>query len=237
MIAPAKRRGRAGTTAIGLYAGPMPFHPHPRLSPTPDIQIDSDERVWDGRFPLDVVRFRHRRFDGAFSGTKTWELWRRGTAAAVLPYDPWQDALVLIEQFRLPAYAAGLDPVMVEMPAGLCDAGEAPERTATREIQEEMHLATDRLEPVGRYLLTAGGSDELCTLFAGRVRAPAADAQGIAGYAGMAAEQEDIRIRVWPADRAIAAALAGEVPNSVAAIALLWLAARRDWLRQQWLAS
>jgi ADP-ribose pyrophosphatase len=215
----------------------MPSRSHPSLSPHPDIQIDSDERVWDGRFPLDVVRFRHRRFDGAMSGTKTWELWRRGNAAAVLPYDPWQDAVVLIEQFRLPAYAAGLDPVMVEMPAGLCDAGESAEVTAYREIQEEMHLATDRLEHVGRFLLTAGGSDELCTLFAGRVRVPAANADGIAGYAGMAAEQEDIRVRVWPADRAIAAALAGAVPNSVAAIALLWLAARRDWLRSQWTAA
>jgi ADP-ribose pyrophosphatase len=102
------------------------------------IELLSEQRVWSGRFPLDVVRFRHRRFDGTVSGEKTWEVWRRGRAAAVLPYDPTADAVVLIEQFRLPALVAGLDPVLVEMPAGLCDDGEAAEATARRETLEEM---------------------------------------------------------------------------------------------------
>ena len=51
---------------------------------------------------------------------------------------------------------------------------------------------------------------------------------------GAEAEGEDIRTRVWPADKAIALALNGETPNSVTAIGLLWLAAKRDILRQQW---
>ena len=75
----------------------------------PDVLIEADDRVWDGRFPLDRIRFRHRRFDGAFSSPRIWEIWRRGRAAAMLPYDPVADAVVLIEQFRLPALAAGLD--------------------------------------------------------------------------------------------------------------------------------
>ncbi len=90
----------------------------PPLPAHPDVLIEADERVWDGRFPLDRIRFRHRRFDGTLSGPRTWEFWRRGRAAAMLPYDPVEDAVVLIEQFRLPALAAGLDPVMVEVPAG-----------------------------------------------------------------------------------------------------------------------
>ena len=57
---------------------------------------------------------------------------------------------------------------------------------------------------------------------------PTADADGIAGHAGMADEHEDIRVRVWPADRAIEAALAGAFTNSVTMIGLLWLAAQRD---------
>jgi hypothetical protein len=66
------------------------------------------------------------------------------------------------------------------------------------------------------------------------VRVPAADAHGIAGHAGMAAEHEDIRARIWPASRAIDTALAGGFPNSVTSLALLWLASRRDWLRAHW---
>jgi ADP-ribose pyrophosphatase len=200
-----------------LYAGDMPSRTVPSLPAHPDVEICSEQRVWSGRFPLDVVRFRHRRFDGVRSGVKTWEVWRRGRAAAVLPYDPVADAVVLIEQFRLPALAAGLDPVLVELPAGLCDDGETPEVTARRE--------------------TPGGSDEVCELYAGRVQAPTAAADGIAGHAGMVSEQEDIRIRVWPADQAIEAALAGRLPNSVAAIGLLWLAARREALRRDWITT
>ena len=204
------------------------------LPPFPGLTVENQERVWDGRFPLDRIRFRHRRFDGEMSGQRTWELWRRGKAAALLPYDPVKDAVVLIEQFRLPALAAGLDPVLVEVPAGLCDPGETAEQTIRREVREEMGLDAGRLSRISQILLTPGGSDELCTLFVGEVSAPVAGDDGISGIAGRADESEDIRVRVWPADRAIAAALEGRVPNSVAAIALLWLNACRDALRGEW---
>ncbi|HEX4259665.1 MAG TPA: NUDIX domain-containing protein [Acetobacteraceae bacterium] len=206
----------------------------PSLPAHPDAIVQSEETVWNGRFPLQVVRFRHRRFDGTMSGPRTWEMWRRGPAAAMLPYDPAADAVVLIEQFRLPALAAGLDPVMVELPAGLCDPGEAPADAIARELREEMGLTATRTERIGQFLLTPGGSDECCTLFAGCVTAPSADAGGIAGTAGLAAEQEDIRLRVHPAASAIDAALAGAYANSVTAIALLWFAAMRDRLRREW---
>ena len=131
----------------------------------------------------------------------------------MLPYDPDTDQVVLIEQYRLPALAAGIDPVLVELPAGLCDAGETPEQTARREMLEEMALPVTTLLPIGDFLLTPGGADELCALYLGRVVAPPADADGIVGHAGLAAEHEDIRTRVWPAARAIEAALAGRFAN------------------------
>ena len=200
----------------------------------PDVVIDTDEAVWTGRFPVHLVRFRHRRFDGAMSGQRTWELWRRGRAAAVLPYDPWRDEVVLIEQFRLPALAAGVDPVMVEVPAGLCDGEEDAEATARREVGEEAGIAVDLMERVGDFVLSAGGSDERCALFAGRVRLGDG---ALAAGGGLAAEYEDIRILRLPAPEAVSRAVAGAYPNSVTTIALLWLAARRDQLRVAWGAA
>ncbi|HVY17469.1 MAG TPA: NUDIX domain-containing protein [Rhodopila sp.] len=205
---------------------PIPAHP--------DVIIDAERRAWSGRFPLDVVTFRNRRFDGALSAPHTWEVWRRGQAVAMLPYDPAADAVVLIEQFRLPALVAGLDPVLVECPAGLLEENEDPEAAMARELQEEMGLTADRMERVGNYILSAGGADEVCLLYAGRVDAPLADGAGLAGAFGLAAENEDIRVRVWPADKAIAAALAGRITNVIAALALFWLASQRDRLRAEW---
>jgi ADP-ribose pyrophosphatase len=206
---------------------PIPHHP--------DVAIEAEKRVWSGRFPLDVVKFRHRRFDGTMSDTRTWELWRRGRAAALLPYDPIADAVVLIEQFRFPALVAGIEPTLVELPAGLCEDNEDPADTIRREMREEMRLDANRTEPIGTFLLTAGGSDEYCFLYAGRVVAPAADGEGIAGFGGETSESEDIRIRVWDANDAIQAAFAGCFTNSITAIALFWLASRRDWLRHRWM--
>ena len=207
----------------------------PPIPPHPDVVIESEQRVWSGRFPLDVVKFRHRRFDGVMSDTRTWELWRRGQASALIPYDPVADAVVLIEQFRFPALAAGLDPTLVEFPAGLCEKDEDPAETIRREMREEMNLDADRVERIGGFLLTAGGADEFCHLYAGRVVAPPADGEGIVGFGGEASENEDIRVRVWAADDAIQAAFAGCFTNLITAVGLFWLASRRDWLRQQWM--
>lgn len=182
---------------------------------------------------MDLVTFRHRRFDGTLSGPRHWELFRRGRAAAVLPYDPWTDQVVVIEQFRLPALAAGLDPIMREIPAGLCDAGEDPEATIRRELVEETGLSATEIAWVGDYLLTPGGADERCALFLGRVSAPAGRDGPHPGH-GLAEEGEDIRLVVQPAAEAIADVLAGRIANSVLAIALLWFAARRVDIRRGW---
>jgi ADP-ribose pyrophosphatase len=199
-----------------------------------DVELLSAEPVWQGRFPLHLIRFRHRRFDGTMSGERRWELWRRGRAASVLPYDPVADAVVMIEQFRLPALAAGLDPVMMEFPAGLLDPGEAPEATVRREMLEEAGIELERLEPALRILLTPGGCDEHCTLFVGEVRLGPVPEPRVLGAGGLAAEHEDIRVHALPATLAIERALAGEYENSVSLLGLLWLAAKRGDLRGRW---
>ena len=207
---------------------PSPIPPHP------DAVVESQQRAWTGRFAVDLIRFRHRRFDGTMSDARTWELWRRGRAVALIPYDPITDSVVLIEQFRLPALAAGIEPVLVELPAGLIEDGEDPETAMHRELHEEMRIQADRLQRIGAFLLTAGGSDELLDLYVGRVTVPPTGPDGIVGLAGAEVEGEDIRTRVWPADKAIALAMSGAMPNSVATIGMLWLAAKRDELRTEW---
>ncbi|MFN6998475.1 MAG: NUDIX domain-containing protein [Elioraea tepidiphila] len=206
-------------------AKPIPAHP--------GLTVLSDEVVWDGRFPLQRIRFRRERFDGGQGGVQTWELWRRGQAVAVLPWDPWTDRVALIEQFRLPALAAGFAPVMVECPAGLLEDGEDPAEAARRELAEETGLVADRLLPMGRYILNQGGSDENITLFLARTRLPE---PGHAGHHGLHAEHEDIRLLVLDADAAIAMLDDNRMCNATGALCLSGFARRRAALLNDWTA-
>lgn len=200
------------------------------LPPCPGVEILGEETVWNGRFPLQRVTFRRRRFDGGEGGVLIWELWRRGFAVAILPYDPWTDRVALIEQFRIAALAANLDPVVTECPAGLLDPGESEEATAIRELREETGLGTDRIQRIGKYILTQGGCDETITLYAARVRL---DSEA-ATHHGLAHEHEDIRLKIVSADEAIAMLDDNRIENATAALCLNWLARRRAQLRKDW---
>ena len=204
-------------------APPVPAHP--------GMTVLADEVVWDGRFPLQRVRFRYTRFDGTPSSELTWELWRRGRGCAVLPYDPVRDSVALIGLFRLPALAAGFPPVMTECPAGLVEDGEDPEDAARREVAEEARLQPERMERIGRFMLMQGGCDETMFLYAARVALPeAADA----GTHGLVQEGEDIRVLILPAEEAFALLDANRIENVTAGLCLWWLRHHRARLRQEW---
>lgn len=200
------------------------------IPPFPGLDILSEETVWNGRFPLQRIRFRKRRFDGGEGGELTWELWRRGFAVAMLPYDAARDRVALIEQFRLPALAAGLHPVVTEVAAGLLEPDEDPEAAAHRELTEETALTATRLERIGRYILTQGGCDETITLFAARCDLP----EEAATIGGLAAEHEDIRLQILPAEEALAMLDDNRIENATAALCLHWLARHRARLKREW---
>ena len=203
----------------------------PPIPARPGLEIRSDEVVWQGRFPLQRVVFTYERFDGRRSAELTWELWRRGRGVAILPYDPVADRVALIQQFRLPALAAGLDPVMTECPAGLLEPAEDPEAAGRRELAEETGLITGRMERIGRYMLMQGGCDEVMFYYAARVALP--DPEAI-GTHGLTHEGEDIRVLVLPAEEAFALLDANRIENVTAAVCLYWLRGHRERLRREW---
>jgi ADP-ribose pyrophosphatase len=179
---------------------------------------------------MDVVRFRHRRFSGEWSQPLTHDVLRRGQAVAAALYDPDRDAVVLVEQLRLPALLAGASPWQIEVVAGLVDAGEPPELVAVRETREEAGLALGgELVPIQRYLPSPGASDESVLLFCARV-----DATAAAGVHGLAQEGEDIRVVVKSMAEIEALLDAGAIENGHTLVALYWLVRHRDELRRRW---
>ena len=207
-----------------------------KFPPIPAHQLyepASSETVFQERFALQKVRFRYRRFDGTLSGELTWELWRRGGGVTILPYDPWTDRVALIEQFRLPALAAGLDPVLIECPAGLLEPKEDPVLAATRETQEETGLTPDLLAPIGNFMIMQGGCDEIVHFHAARVRLPE---PGVGESLGLVSENENTRLLVAGAEEAFAWVAENRIKNAPTAMCLLWLQVHRERLRREWTA-
>ncbi len=207
-----------------------PRHPKaPPIPPHPGLEVQADEVVFAQRFAMQRVRFRYTRFDGTPSAPLTWELWRRGRGVTILPYDPIADRIGLIEQFRLPALAAGIPPVLTECPAGLLEAEEDPAASALRELAEETGLAAAALEPIGAFMLMPGGCDEVLHFYCARVALP----DGAATH-GLAEEGEDTRLVTLPAADAFAMLAAGRIEGAPTALALLWLQLNRPRLRDSW---
>ena len=190
--------------------------------------LEKTER-YSGFFRINRYRLRHRLFAGGWSGVIEREVFERGHAVGVLPYDPVADSVVLIEQFRVGALVAGMSPWLIEVVAGIVEEGEAPEEVARRETREEAGLEIQALMPMCRYLVSPGGSSESVRLYCGRV-----DSRGAGGIHGLAEEHEDIRVDRLPYGDAMRLLEEGRVTNSVSLIALQWLALHRDRVRAAW---
>ena len=196
---------------------------------TRDWELQAEESVYRGFFRMDRLTLRHRLFAGGWSDPIRRELFRRGHSVGVLLYDPVADRVALLEQFRVGALDAEGGPWLLEVVAGMMEPGETPEAVALREIVEETGLAgleSAELRPIGRFLLSPGGSDETIALFCGLV-----DLAGVGGIHGLPDESEDIRVFTLSTEEAFEALRAGRCNNAPAAISLQWLQLNRDSLR------
>jgi ADP-ribose pyrophosphatase len=179
------------------------------------FEILARETLFRGHFRVERLTCRHRRQDGGWTAPYQREVFERGHAVAVLPYDPVADRVVLIEQLRPPLALAGLPVRQVEIVAGVIEAGEAPEAVARRELAEESGLAARELRFLFRHLPSPGGSSETIRIFLALV-----DATGAGGHHGLAEEHEEIRVLALPAQEAFRLVAEGRIENATALLAL-----------------
>ena len=194
-----------------------------------DVEITEKATPFQGYFRIDRYTLRHKKFNGAWSAPMTREIFERGHAAGVLLYDPAKDMVGLIEQFRPGALAAGWEPWLIEIVAGIIDKGQTPEQVAIREAQEEAGVTVTQMEQMYSYLVTPGGSTESMILYCAKV-----DSSSLSGTHGLAHEGEDIRVFALPYAQAMDWLNSGKISNSMTMLSLLWLALNRDDVRQRW---
>ena len=225
-------RGAAAWVRVPAAAARSTTHPNAEAMTENDVEIIEKRTLYQGYFRIDSYRLRHRLHAGGWSDAIDRELFERGHVAAVLPYDPVADTVVLLEQFRVGAYVAGLPSWQIEIVAGIIEAGETVEAVARRESAEEAGCEILELAPICRYLVSPGGATETVMLYCGRV-----DSRGLGGIHGLKHEHEDIRVDVVPYEQARDWLDRGRIGNALTLIALQWLALHRDELRGRWLAA
>ena len=196
-----------------------------------DVEIVEKTRKYQGFFALDQYKFRHKRYAGDYSSVITREVFERGDAVALLPYDPITDSVVLIEQFRPGALRSKTGPWQLELIAGMFTENEAPLDVAIREAKEEADLTIlpENVTKVMDYLSSSGGMSECIHLYCACV-----DSQNVAGVHGLETEGEDILVHVIARQDAEKLLAEGKRPNAATIIALQWLALNLDKLNVSW---
>lgn len=201
---------------------------HSSLFSTDDVEIISKETLFQGYFKMVKYRFKHRLFAGGWSQVIEREMFDRGHAAALLPYDPETDQVVLVEQIRVGALEHK-QPWQLEIVAGIIDAGEVAEDVARREATEEAGIEVERLAKVTSYYPSSGGCSERLDVYVGEV-----DASTAYGIHGLDYEGEDIRVHVVTREQAYQWVQDGRFENGASIIALQWLQLNYQRLRVEW---
>lgn len=193
-----------------------------------DVEIISKESVFEGFFKMVKYRFKHKLFAGGWSDVVEREMFERGHAAAMLPYDPKTDQVVIIEQIRIGALEHG-HPWQLEIVAGMIDRDESAEEVIRREAEEETGITVGRVASVTSYYPSSGGCSEKLDVFVGEV-----DASKAHGIHGLDYEDEDIRVHVLSREQAYQWVKDGIFENGASIIALQWLQLNHQELRSQW---
>jgi len=197
------------------------------------FEILGRETLFQGYFRLDRYHLQHDRFDGTPSGPFTREVFERAKqVAGVLLYEPQRDKIVLVEQFRAGPLSLGEPPWTIEIVLGMVEGNETPEQAVRREALEEANCTVVELHPVARYYSSPGGTSEKIVLFIGRTTAPE---DGI--VCGLPEENENIRVHVMDAAKAIGLIYANKIRDAQTMVAMQWFAMHHTELRSRWLVS
>lgn len=197
-----------------------------------DIDIQQHSVAFKGFLQIDQFKLSHELFAGGMSATIERELFQRGAAVAVLPYDPVADTIVLVEQFRIGAMPHKGGAWLLEPIAGMVEVGEKPGEVAHREAKEEANCDLLALEHVCDYLVSPGVSTELTHVYCAKV-----DSREMGGIFGLDEEHEDIKVHVIDREKAMSMLTSGYLHCAMTIIGLQWLALNLDRLKEQWLDS
>lgn len=195
-----------------------------------DMKISKVEPKFKGFFTINEIHVNHCLYKGGTSVTLKREIFERGDAVVLLPYDPVTDNVVIIEQFRLGALN-GNTPWQLEFIAGMFGENENPVDVAIREAKEEANLTIikEDIIEVSQFFTSPGGTSECIYMFAAKI-----DSTNVGGVYGLEEEGEDILVHVMKREEAMRLMAQRKINNASTIIGLQWLQLNYLQLQKSW---
>jgi nudix-type nucleoside diphosphatase (YffH/AdpP family) len=161
------------------------------------IRIKEVRLLSENYYTLKTTTFEWRRGNGEWQ-TQHRESYDRGNGAALLPYNLAQGTVILVRQFRYPAYVNGYDDLLIEAAAGLLD-DETPELRIRAEAEEETGYRLGEIRKIFEAFMSPGSVTEKLHFFVAEYD----PSMRIGSGGGNADEGEDIEVLELPIDQAI----------------------------------
>ncbi len=172
------------------------------------IRIREVRVLSDNHYILKTTSFDWRRGNGEWQ-TQHRETYDRGNGAVLLPYHRAQRTVVLIRQFRYPAYVNGHDDLMIEAVAGLLD-DASPEERIRAEAEEESGYRLGKIEKIFEAFMSPGSVTEKLHFFIAEYDPSMRVGRG----GGNPDEGEDIEVLELPIDEALAMIADGRIVDA-----------------------
>lgn len=172
------------------------------------VRIKSVEVLSDDWAVLKKTVLDYRRRDGIWE-TQVRQTYDRGDGAVILPFDPERNTVLLVRQFRFPAYVTGHHELLIEACAGLLDADD-PETAIRREAEEELGYRLRDVRHIYTPYMSPGSLTERLSFFT----ADYSPADRISEGGGHPDEAEDIEVLEMPIDEALAAIRDGRIVDA-----------------------
>ncbi|MGJ8634125.1 MAG: NUDIX domain-containing protein [Luteolibacter sp.] len=182
------------------------------------LRVESVETLSDDWYILKKTTFKWLRSDGIWQ-IQSRETYDRGNGAVLLPFDPTRQTVLLTRQFRYPAYVNGCDELLIEAAAGLLDEA-TPEDRIRKEVEEELGLKLNCVEPVFTCFMSPGSVTERLHFFIAEYDA----SMRVSSGGGEKEEGEDIEVIELTVDNALDMIMAGKIQDGKTVMLLQHLA-------------
>jgi nudix-type nucleoside diphosphatase (YffH/AdpP family) len=182
------------------------------------VRVKNDRVLSDEHYLLKSVTFEYRRSNGEWQ-TQNREIFDRGNAAALLPYNLADRTVVLVRQFRFPAYINGYDDLLIEAVAGMLD-DASPEMRIRSEAEEEIGYRLGDVRKVFEAFMSPGALTEKLHFFVAEYD----PSMQVTDGGGIADEGEDIEVLQLPIDEALAMIADGRIVDAKTVMLLQYAA-------------